>query len=100
MSEQTPAVDSRVAWDVSRADSTPPSGWIGSLLIAVGVVCVGAGLWRMYHYTSSDGVVGGDAYNYIILGLRGLAWVVAGSAAALLGGACLIVAEVKRGRGR
>jgi hypothetical protein len=54
----------------------------------VGVLLVGIGFWRMYTYNTyedADKVVGGDAYNYIILGLRGLGFIGAGVGAIAIG---------------
>lgn len=64
-----------------------------SLVLAVASVAL---TWLGFHtmYTYGDGtndmtghIVGGDAYNYIIIGIRGLGFVVAGAAS--LVGACI-----------
>jgi hypothetical protein len=47
----------------------------------------------------SEQIVDAAGINYIIHGLRGLGFVVAGGATSLLGGACLIVAAVRRLQG-
>ena len=68
------------------------------LLIIAGVALELLGLWRMHVVIllKSEQIVAADDVNYIIHGLRGLGFVVAGGATGLLGGACLIVAAVRR----
>lgn len=41
-------------------------------------------------------VVGGDAYNYIIMGLRGLVWIVIGFISAIIGSTCAIIRGVHK----
>lgn len=53
------------------------------LVVAV-LLCV-YGLYKTYAYGSDDKIVGGDAYNFIILAGRGTAWVCAGIVSALIG---------------
>ena len=68
------------------------------LLIIAGVALELLGLWRVHVVIllKSEQIVAADGINYIIHGLRGLGFVVAGGATSLLGGACLIVAAVRR----
>lgn len=49
------------------------------------------GLYVAYSYKEGDKVVGGDAYNFIILGLRGLAWVCAGAVSAIFAAIFLLM---------
>ena len=49
-----------------------------ALLLAIYGVCVACG------FVTVAPVVGGDAYNFIIAGIRGLAWISAGVVSALL----------------
>lgn len=42
------------------------------------------GLTTVYVYNDDGKVVGGDAYNFIIIGLRGLAWICTGLTCAVL----------------
>lgn len=54
---------------------------ISGAMICAAIVFVIYGLRTAYTYNSlSDAgkIVGGDAYNYIIIGVRGLAWVTTG----------------------
>ena len=58
------------------------------LVVAI-LLCV-YGLYKTYAYGSDDKIVGGDAYNFIILASRGTAWVCAGIVSALIGVAIAI----------
>jgi hypothetical protein len=71
------------------------------VLIIVGVALELLGLWRLHVVIllKSEQIVAADGLNYVIHGLRGLGFVVAGGATSLLGGACLIVAAVRRLQG-
>jgi hypothetical protein len=71
------------------------------LLIIAGVALELLGLWRMHVVIllKSEQIVAAEGINYIIHGLRGVGFVVAGGATSLLGGACLIVAAVRRLQG-
>ena len=68
------------------------------LLIIAGVALELVGLWRMHVVIllKSEQIVAAEGINYIIHGLRGLGFVVAGGATSVLGGACLIVAAIRR----
>ena len=70
-------------------------------LIVAGVALELLGLWRMHVVIliKSEQTVATEGINYVIHGLRGLGFVVAGGATSLLGGACLIVAAVRRRQG-
>lgn len=61
------------------------------MLTALGFLI--AGLRRLYSYSSlDDQIVGGDAYNYIILTNRGVGLIVAGAAVVLLACAFMLLA--------
>jgi hypothetical protein len=65
------------------------------------------GFITMYYYgdynsdsSFSDGskwghVVGGDAYNYIIIGVRGVGWMIVGLIAAIFGGIASILNAIE-----
>lgn len=55
----------------------------GSMIIAT-LIFVVFGLHTIYTYTDTSKIVGGDAYNYIIIGVRGLAWICTGIVTAIL----------------
>lgn len=66
---------------------------ISLALVITGLVIINYGFYTMYTY--GDGtvdmtghIVGGDAYNFIIIGIRGLGWIVSG-AAAFIGGSVI-----------
>jgi hypothetical protein len=71
---------------------------LGVLLIIAGVALELLGLWRLHVVilVKSEQIVSAEGINYLIHGLRGIGFVVAGGATSLLGGACLIVAAVRR----
>jgi len=57
-----------------------------TFLVIAGIFTL-AGLWRMYTYdsdTSSSKIVGGDAYNYIIIAARGTGLICCGIVSALV----------------
>lgn len=64
---------------------------IGAAVVFIigAIVFTSIGFFRMYNYSYSDHVVGGDAYNYIILAIRGVGWIAGGGVCALL--ACVFV---------
>lgn len=78
----------------SELQSAPPSD---SLLLAaktlalVAFAIVGYGVFVAYTYREIDKVVGGDAFNFIILALRGLIWVGIGGIVALFSAVCFIL---------
>jgi hypothetical protein len=63
-------------------------GWL-FLLAAIGLVIAGFAVAFTYDANAFSGqrgrVVGGDAYNYIIIGVRGAGFIGAGVVSALLG---------------
>ena len=71
------------------------------LLISAGVALELLGLWRLHVVIllKSEQIVAAEGTNYLIHGLRGVGFVVAGGATTLLGGACLVVAAVRRLQG-
>ena len=83
-----------VPWTPPIAIETPGSesarfaGFL--MLVAFGFAVFG--MYRLYTYTSDEGPVGGDAYNYIILTNRGIGLLVAGAIAALFACAFLLLA--------
>src|SRR5688572_26241354 len=68
------------------------------LLIIAGLALEMLGLWRMHVVVllKSEQIVAGEGFNYLIHGIRGVGFVVAGAATMLLGAACLIVAAIRR----
>jgi hypothetical protein len=68
------------------------------LLIIAGLALETFGLWRMHVVVllKSEQIVEGEAFNYLIHGIRGIGFVVAGASTMLLGAACLIVAAIRR----
>jgi len=69
----------------------------------VAAVLIGIGFYVMYTYGSGERfdklgnvgrVVGGDAYNYIIIAVRGVGWIAAGLAATVVGAACSICSRL------
>jgi hypothetical protein len=76
------------------------------LLYIIAVGLVGFGFFTMFAYGGRDlygdpglgMVVGGDAYNYIIIGVRGAGFIVAGGVSALLGLAATVAHEHRRTR--
>lgn len=68
--------------------------WAGLLYApAAGLIC-----WGIALQYQIDRVVGADAYNYIISGLRGLALVVAGVGSAVAATGCAICAALRAAR--
>lgn len=65
------------------------------LLFAVAIALVGVGFYVMFSYgdysdsnllgNTAGHIVGGDAYNYIIIAVRGTGFMLAGVVSALLG---------------
>ncbi|GGL55648.1 hypothetical protein [Sporolactobacillus putidus] len=87
-------------------DSLSAVIWI-FYLIALG--CIVFGIVTAYYYPDQqkdllgnptgsifNHVVGGDAYNYIIMGLRGLVWIVIGFISAIIGSTCAIIRGVHK----
>lgn len=67
-------------------------------LYVIAAVIVGFGFLTMYHYDSSGDfgrLVGGDAYNYIIIGVRGVGWIVTGFIVAVIASATWIVSAIR-----
>ena len=78
--------------------SNSPIVWAVLFLLTAGVL-VGFGFYRMYTYDSlseTDKIVGGDAYNYIIIATRGLGFISAGIVAALAGASSLLIGILTR----
>ncbi|MCR8843148.1 hypothetical protein NQ117_05600 [Paenibacillus sp. SC116] len=51
---------------------------------------------KLYDRGSKFGhIVGGDAYNYIIIGIRGVGWIIAGFIAAMMATAIVIVDVIR-----
>ncbi len=74
------AVGSAIAW-----------GWV---FLAVALILTAVGFYVMFTYRGyGDGpgrIVGGDAYNYIIIANRGIGFISAGMVSALLGIGCML----------
>jgi len=100
MTTEAPAVVNQVApWDAARA-----LRFWAALLAVVGTGLIVLGLVLQYYYAPSytDGwgrVVGADAYNYLIIGLRGLALVVAGLASIVAATGCAICSALAKRAG-
>lgn len=63
-------------------------------LLAIGsLLNVGYGIHITYTYNDASKVVGGDAYNFIIIGLRGLAWICTGIVSAILAILCFLAGK-------
>ena len=73
---------------------------IAGIFLVAAVVFAGYGLNTMYSYEGnySAHVVGGDAYNFIILAARGTGLVCAGIVCGLLGNAFLLFAMMEGNR--
>ncbi|WCK57681.1 hypothetical protein PP175_26970 (plasmid) [Aneurinibacillus sp. Ricciae_BoGa-3] len=74
---------------------------LGVCLYVVSVILAIVGFVTMYRYGNYDSnypslgdstghIVGGDAYNYMIIGVRGLGYIGAGILSAVVGSGCLI----------
>jgi hypothetical protein len=71
-------------------------GWAAGLICA-SVACLALGFYQIYgKIDSSAKIVGGDAYDYIIYGERGLAWIGAGLVCAVLACAFLLFELLNR----
>lgn len=67
------------------------------IFLTVAVVLVVVGFLVMFTYHGAHGqLVGGDAFNLIIIATRGVGFIVAGVVAALLGVGCLLTAIQSR----
>jgi multisubunit Na+/H+ antiporter MnhB subunit len=76
------------------------------ILYGASLILVAIGFYVMYHYgdynedvgfgDKAGHVVGGDAYNYIIIGLRGLGYMISGLLSAVVGSAFLIVDRLNK----
>ncbi|WMT38891.1 hypothetical protein RE628_15220 [Paenibacillus sp. D2_2] len=78
---------------------------VGSYILAAAFVVFG--FITMYHYgdynpdriydkgSSFGHIVGGDAYNYIIIGVRGVGLIVAGFISAMVGSTIWLVSAIK-----
>lgn len=77
------------------------------LLYAVSIGLVATGFVFMFHYGDYDEkyntfgskfghVVGGDAYNYIIIGVRGLGFIVTGLISALAASTLLVIDVISK----
>lgn len=78
------------------SSSLSSDGYGAALFAVLFLVLAGAfvftGLRTMYTYNSlRDGIVGGDAYNYIILAQRGVGLIASGVAAAVVGCAIAVL---------
>lgn len=79
--------------DPGRSESDGDGGGPAWAFFVAGALMAAWGFKTMYTYSAtanpySPGVgeiVGGDAYNYIIIGVRGLGWIAAGILCALGG---------------
>ena len=76
----------------SVAAFSPPglavaTGW---LLITLGIGCAAYGLAAAYGMAGRSRLVGGDAYNLIVIAGRGLAWIGCGLLLAIAGAAAMI----------
>ncbi len=58
---------------------------LGSLLTINAICWAGIGLNTMYEYGDAQKIVGGDAYNYIIIANRGIGQVCVGIVSAVVG---------------
>ncbi len=79
------------------------SAFLAVVFFVTAIIFAGVGLNTMYSYEGnySAHVVGGDAYNFIIIAARGTGLICAGIVSALLGNAFLLFAIFsKRTRSR
>ncbi|MGH9943860.1 MAG: hypothetical protein ACRD9R_16065, partial [Pyrinomonadaceae bacterium] len=67
---------------------------LASIFFIAAVIFAGVGLHTMYSYEANPSarIVGGDAYNFIIIAARGTGLICAGIVSALLGNAFLLLA--------
>jgi hypothetical protein len=82
-----------------QQESVPGSGYlsISWLFIAIAIGFVIWGMVRMFTYDElSDKLVGGDAYNYIVLTIRGVGLIAVGCASAALAATFAIFARMSR----
>lgn len=56
-----------------------------ALFLIAAVIFCGVGLKEMYSYGYDDKIVGGDAYNYIIIAARGTGLICAGVLSSVIG---------------
>lgn len=63
---------------------------LGSLLIVNAFGWAGVGLNTMYEYGDAQKIVGGDAYNYIIIANRGIGQICVGIVSAVIGSAFVL----------
>lgn len=61
------------------------SAYMASLCIGLGAILAAIGLGYSFNYSDADRLVGGDAYNMIIIAQRGTAIVCCGIASACIG---------------
>ena len=73
-------------------------GW-GWFFLVVAMLLVGVGFYTMFTYDSIRGegkIVGGDAYNYIIIATRGVGFISAGVVSALIGVGAILSGILRR----
>lgn len=81
---------------VPRSSGNAAIAWAW-LFLTVSVMLVAVGFSVMFTYHGSHGqLVGGDAYNLMIIATRGVGFIAAGIVSALLGVGCLLTAVASR----
>lgn len=71
----------------ARRESTPGTAYavFAWIFLCLSIVFLGFGLARVYRYDDvSDKIVGGDAYNYLIVELHGLGLIGVGTGLAVI----------------
>ena len=65
-------------------------------LLFLSPILIGVGLYQLYgKITSADKIIGGDAYDYLIYGIRGVAWIGIGLTCAVMACAVLLLQLAK-----
>lgn len=87
---------------IRRQESTQPSS-IGTVSIGgaiafaiLAIVLCASGIYRMYSYGYDDRIVGGDAYNYLIITNRGIGLICGSIVLMLISCALLLLAIASR----
>ncbi|MGA9772257.1 MAG: hypothetical protein WBV94_24710 [Blastocatellia bacterium] len=63
-------------YNTPSGEYRPAGEWIAVILLLLSPILIGVGLYQIYGKISAvDKIVGGDAYDFLIYGMRGLAWV-------------------------
>lgn len=97
ISDSPPSAETRSQTDPQYENAGEGLAALAVILVVLSFIFLGVGLYRMYNYDdANDKVVGGDAYNYIILGIRGLAFIGIGIASAVISVVCAVFSAAKK----